>query len=45
MVFELILSGNRDNTFAVPDTEALTACLIFRMLSVKKEAVIAGPGR
>ena len=35
---ELILSGHRDKTFAVPDAEALAACLIFRILSVKKEA-------
>jgi len=37
-VFEFILSRHRDDTFPVP--EALTACLLFWMLSVKKEAIL-----
>ena len=36
MVSELALGGHRDSTFAVPDTEELTACLICMILSVKK---------
>ncbi len=38
MVFELVLSGHRDNTYPVPDMEALAACLIFWILAAKKEA-------
>lgn len=37
MVFGLILCGHRDNTYPVPGMEALIACLIFRILSVKNE--------
>ena len=34
----LSLGEHRNCTFAVPDTEELTTCLIFMILSVKKEA-------
>ena len=38
MVSGLTLGEHRNSTLAVPDAEALTACLICIMLSVKKEA-------
>ena len=38
MMSGLTLGEHRGSTFAVPDAEELTACLICMILSVKKEA-------
>ena len=40
MVLELVLGGHMDNTPPVPGTTALTACLIFCILVVKKRIQI-----
>lgn len=38
MQIELVFRGSVDDIDPLPDTEALTACLIFKISSVKKEA-------
>ena len=38
MASEFILNGYRDKTYLEPGIDAVTACLILRIFSVKKEA-------